>query len=176
MLMDDPKDEWWDDGRTDAVVESRDEVLRRALTQARLELTQRLGKDPDKWRWGKLHRVTLEQTPLGGEGLPSLLRELVNQGPYEAPGGSSIVNAFSWDASAGDFSVTAAPSMRMIVDMSNLDNSRWVNQSGVSGHPLDKHYDDQVGAWLKGEDFAWPFTADAVKAASDQEQTFKPGS
>ncbi|WP_285617469.1 penicillin acylase family protein [Kineosporia sp. NBRC 101677] len=176
MLMDDPKDEWWDDGRTDAVVESRDEVLRRALTQARLELTQRLGKDPDKWRWGKLHRVTLEQTPLGGEGLPSLLRELVNQGPYEAPGGSSIVNAFSWDASAGDFSVTAAPSMRMIVDMSNLDNSRWVNQSGVSGHPLDKHYDDQVGAWLKGEDFAWPFTADAVKAASDQEQTFKPES
>ncbi|GAA3630499.1 hypothetical protein GCM10022223_55310 [Kineosporia mesophila] len=172
-LMKQPRDEWWDDGRTDDVVETRDEVLRRAMTSARLELTQRLGKDPSKWRWGKLHRVTLEQTPLGGDDVPDLVSKLFNKGPYEAPGGSSIVNAFSWDAS-GDFSVTAAPSMRMIVDLSNLDNSRWVNQTGVSGHPWDKHYDDQVSAWLKGEDFAWPFTADAVKAAKDEEQTFKP--
>ncbi|GAB3279084.1 hypothetical protein GCM10027456_71350 [Kineosporia babensis] len=175
-LMEDPKDEWWDDGRTDDVVESRDEVLRRAMTTARLDLTQRLGKDPSKWRWGKLHRVTLEQSPLGADGVPQIIKKLVNRGPYEAPGGSSIVNAFSWDASAGDFSVTAAPSMRMIVDMSDLDNSRWVNQSGISGHPWDKHYDDQISAWLKGEDFAWPFTADAVRAASEEEQTFKPGS
>lgn len=174
LLMTDAKDEWWDDGRTDDVVESRDEVLRRAMTQARLELTQRLGKDPDKWRWGKLHRVELDQTPLGSDGVPQLIKKIVNIGPREAPGGSSIVNAFSWDASAGDFSVTAAPSMRMIVDLSNLDNSRWVNQTGISGHPYDKHYDDQVDAWLKGEDYAWPFTADAVKAAKDQEQTFKP--
>jgi penicillin amidase len=175
-LLKDPKDEWWDDGRTDDVVESRDEVLRRAMTSARLELTQRLGKDPSKWRWGKLHRVTLDQTPLGGDGANSLIKKLVNKGPYEAPGGSSIVNAFSWDASAGDFSVTAAPSMRMIVDLSNPDNSRWVNESGISGHPWDKYYGNQIHAWLKGDDFAWPFTEDAVKAAKNEQQTFKPKS
>lgn len=174
QLLNQPKDEWWDDGRTDALVESRDEVLRNALTDARLELTQRLGKDPSKWEWGKLHQVTLEQTPLGGDGVPSLLKSLFNRGPYEAPGGSSIVDAFSWDASAGDFSVTAAPSMRMIVDLSDLDNSRWVNQTGISGHPWDKYYDNQVSTWLKGEDYAWAFTLDAVRAASDEEQSFKP--
>jgi penicillin amidase len=147
------------------------------MTSARLELTQRLGKDPSKWRWGKLHRVTLDQTPLGGgSGANGLIKKLVNKGPYEAPGGSSIVDAFSWDASAGDFSVTAAPSMRMIVDLSNVDNSRWVNESGISGHPWDKYYGNQIHAWLKGEDFAWPFSKDAVKAAKNEEQTFRPKS
>lgn len=176
QLLKEPKDEWWDDGRTDALVESRDEVLRNALTNARLELTQRLGKDPSKWEWGKLHRVTLKQTPLGTDGVPGLIQKLFNRGPYEAPGGSSVVDAFSWDASAGDFSVTAAPSMRMIIDLSNLDNSRWVNQTGISGHPWDKYYDNQVSTWLKGGDYAWSFTEDAVRAAADEEQSFEPES
>jgi len=169
------KDRWWDDRTTTDVVESRDEVLRRSMISARLELTTKLGKDPNRWEWGRLHRVRLEQTPLGDPSVAAPIRRLFNRGPYSAPGGSSIVDAFSWDASSGNFDVTAAPSMRMIVDLWDLDKSRWVNQTGISGHPGDSHYDDQLGTWLKGKDYAWPFTAKAVEAAKSDEQTFNPG-
>lgn len=174
-LLDKPKNGWWDNLSTPDITESRDEVLRRALVEARLELTRTLGKDPGRWQWGRLHRLRLEQAPLGGSDSPGLVRRLVNRGPYGAPGGSSVVNAMSWDASSGTFDVVAAPSMRMIVDLGNLDGSRWVNQTGVSGHPVDDHYDDQLGAWLDGEDFEWPYSKGAVDEASDEEQTFKPG-
>src|SRR4029453_7428814 len=110
------------------VVENRDEVFRRALSNARLQLTSTLGKDPDRWQWGRLHRLRLEQTPPGLDGSPGFVKRLVNKGPYEAPGGSSIVNAFSWDASTGTFDVTDAPSMRMIVDLGNPDRRGWWNQ------------------------------------------------
>jgi penicillin amidase len=174
-LLTDQRDPWWDDRKTTDVVESRDEVLRRAMDSARLQLTSKLGKDPKRWQWGKLHRLRLEDTPIGTDG-PGLLHRLFNRGPYSAPGGSSIVNAFSWDASSGTFDVTAAPSMRMIVDFANLDNSRWVNETGISGHPGDSHYDDQLDTWLHGGDYSWPFTAGAVKAARDSEQDFSPDS
>ena len=91
------------------------------------------------------------------------MRRLVNRGPYEAPGGgSSIVNAIAWDASTGTFDVTAAPSMRMVVDLADLDRSRWVNQTGISGHPGDAHYDDQLDTWLDGGSYAWPFSRAAA--------------
>ena len=69
------------------------------------------------------------------------------------PGGSAIVNANGWDASQG-FAVNWAPSMRMVVDLGDLDRSRWVNQTGASGHPFSPHYDDQVGAWVEGETYS----------------------
>ena len=172
-LLSEDKDPWWDNRKTPDVVESRDEVLREALVSARLQLTSSLGKDPKRWEWGRLHSITLEATPVGTDG-PSILHKLFNRGPYAAPGGSSIVDAFSWDASTGTFKVTAAPSMRMIVDLGTIDSSRWVNQTGISGHPGDKHYDDQLDTWLKGQDYAWPFTAAAVRAAGEDEQDFSP--
>ena len=173
-LLNRPKDAWWDDRKTADVVESRDEVLRRSLLQARLQLTASLSKDPGRWQWGRLHQVHLNQLPLGQPGVNSLVRGLVNTGPFEAPGGSSIVDAFSWDAASGSFDVTAAPSMRMIVDLSDLDSSRWVNQSGISGHPWDSHYGDQTQTWIKGEDYAWPFSPGAVKDAADDRMSLKP--
>ena len=174
-LLPEKKDRWWDDRTTTDVVESRDEVLRRSMISARLELTTKLGKDPKRWEWGRLHRLRLEQTPLGDPSVFGPIRKLYNRGPYLAPGGSSIVNAFSWDASSGNFDVTSGPSMRMVVDLFSLDNSRWVNQTGISGHPGDAHYDDQLDTWLKGKDYAWPFTAKAVREAKGDEQTFNPG-
>jgi penicillin G amidase len=149
-------------------------VIRRSLQQARLRLTSSLGKDPTRWTWGRLHQLELVQTPLGGDSVPGMIRSLVNRGPYDAPGGGSIVSAFAWDAAAGTFDVTAGPSMRMIVDLGNLDRSRWVNQTGNSGHPWDSHYDDQVEAWLEGRDYAWPFSPAAVQAAGGDPQEFAP--
>ena len=174
-LLKDPQDQWWDDRRTPGVIESRDEILRRALVTARLRLTSTLGKDPDTWQWGKLHRLRLVEQPLGAAGLTKVLHPLLNRGPMEMPGGPSIVNATAYDASTGTFDVTAAPSMRMVVDLSAFDRSSWVNQTGQSGHPGNGNYDDQLGAWAEGRTFEWPFTRAAVEAAAARTLTLNPG-
>ena len=80
------------------------------------------------------------------------------------PGGSRIVDANGWDASVG-YAVDWAPSMRMVVDLSNLDASTWVNQTGESGHAIDAHYADQIDAWVSGRQYPWPFSERAVREA-----------
>lgn len=168
-----PGDAWWDDRLTPGLVESRDEILRQAMAAARVELTKALGKDPSRWQWGRLHRLTLQHPVLGGEQAPALLRRLVNRGPIELGGSSSVVDAIGYDAAKG-FAVDHVPSMRMVVDLSDLDRSRWINLTGASGHPLDSHYDDQTSDWAAGRTDPWPFTAAAVREATDDVLVLEP--
>jgi penicillin amidase len=63
----------------------------------------------------------------------------------------------------------------MVVDLSNLDKSRWVNQTGNSGHAFADHYNDQADAWAKNELFDWPFSEKAVRDAGGDELTLVPG-
>ncbi len=183
QLLTKPKSAWWDDKRTAGVTEGQAEILRKALVEARLDLTKQLGKDPSDWRWGRLHQLTLEHQVLGGDGVPGFVRDMFNKGPYDMPGGSAIVNANGWDASKGldgdpgdAYDVDWAPSMRMVVDLSNLDASQWVNQTGNSGHVYSDHYSDQTQAWVKNELYPWPFTEKAVREAGGDELTLVPQS
>jgi len=173
-LLENPKSAWWDNRLTPGVTESRDEILRQAQVEARLELTRKIGKDPDDWRWGRLH--TLELThPLGGDSVPGIVRSIFNRGDYEMPGGSSIVNANGWRANLG-YETSWAPSMRMVVDLGSFDGSTWVNQTGASGHAFNGHYDDQTDDWVEGRQHPWPFTQKAVREATEEELTLAPGS
>ncbi|WP_435202330.1 penicillin acylase family protein [Janibacter sp. GS2] len=172
-LLEKPRSAWWDNRATPGVIEGRDEVLRQAMVEARLDLTRTMGKDPGDWGWGRMHSVTFRHAVLGGEGIPGPVCSLVNSGPHPVGGGSSTVNAMAWDASQG-YEVTAAPSMRMIVDLGDLDASRWVNQTGNSGHPFSSHYDDQIRAWREGETYAWPSSREAVLAATEDTLTLTP--
>jgi penicillin amidase len=173
-LLEDPDNPWWDDRTTVNVVESRDELLSRALESARLQLTVELGKDTRDWAWGRLHTAAPAHAVLGGSGIPGPVRGLVNPQPLGVDGGSSIVNAMAWDASSGSFAVTAGPAMRMVVDLGDLDASTWVSQSGTSAHPGSVHYTDQFDAWAHGETFPWPFTPDAVRDAAGRTLTLRP--
>nr|WP_245852676.1 penicillin acylase family protein [Isoptericola jiangsuensis] len=173
-MLERPEDPFWDDRSTLNVVETRDEVLTRALTSARRDLTVELSKEPSDWDWGSLHQLRLEHPVLGGDDVPALVRDFVNPAPVPMAGGTSVVNATAWDAASGSFAVTAGPSMRMVVDMGDLDSSTWVNVTGSSGHPASSHYDDQLPVWAAGESFAWPFGRDAVAAAAEDTTTLTP--
>ncbi|KQZ90274.1 penicillin amidase [Phycicoccus sp. Root563] len=183
QLLTKPRSAWWDDKRTAGVAEGQSEILRKALVDARLDLTRELGKDPSDWQWGELHTLTLQHQVLGGDDVPGVVRALFNRGPIELPGGSAIVNANGWDASQGlddasrskAFKVDWAPSMRMVLDFSDLDRSRWVNQTGNSGHAFSDHYNDQSEAWAKNELYDWPFSRKAVDAAGGDELVLVPG-
>lgn len=171
-MLDNPRSDWWDNRQTAGITEGRDEILRQAQVEARLELTKRLGKDPDDWRWGSLHTLELIHV-LGGDSVPGIVRSVFNRGGFEMPGGSSIVNANGWDASLG-YETDWAPSMRMVVDLGGLDRSTWVNQTGASGHAFNGHYDDQTEDWVEGRQHPWPFTEKAVRDATEDELTLVP--
>jgi len=174
-LLQDPDNPWWDDKRTAGIVESRDTILRQAMEEARLELTAEIGKDPQDWQWGRLHELTARHQVLGDEPVPGPVQAMFNLGPFPMPGGSSLVNANNWDAALGEFAVTAAPSMRMVVDLGDLDRSRWVNQGGNSGHAYHRNYDDQMEAWIDGDSYPWPSTRDAVSDSTESRLRLVPG-
>ena len=165
-IIDEPDSPWWDDRRTVGVVEDREIVLREAMRRARDELTSRQSLDPAEWSWGRLHRLDLVNQTLGTSGIGPV-EALFNRGPYELGGGSGIVDATGWDAREG-YEVTAVPSMRMVVDLDNLDRSRWIQLTGASGHAFHEHYTDQTELWARGETLAWPFTSAAVAAAAER--------
>lgn len=174
QLLKDPKNDWWDDKATPGVTEESSEIIKRALVQARVELTMKLGKVPATWRWGRLHQLELKHPVFGTDSVPDVVRNVFDRGGIELPGGNSIVNANSWDAASDGYDVTTGPSMRMVIDLSDLDRSVWVNSTGQSGHAYDRHYTDQIDAWARGESYPWPFTQAAVKAGSESELTLVP--
>jgi len=147
-LLDEPRSFWWNRAGTMAA-ETRDQLLARALAEGFQELAVAQGEDPHQWRWGDSHTLTLADATFGSSGIGPV-EALFNRGPVGTAGGPAIVNATAWDAAAG-YQVTAAPSMRMIVDMSDLDESRWVQLTGNSGHPYHRHYLDQLEPWRTGE-------------------------
>ncbi|QDC26489.1 penicillin acylase family protein [Georgenia yuyongxinii] len=180
LLLEDPQNPWWDDRTTVNIVEGRDEILRQALVTARQQLTNSMGKNPADWEWGQIHQLRLEHPVLGGDTVPDLVRRLVNPAPVPVAGGSSVVNAMGYDAAARDalgrtdFSVTAGPSMRMVVDLADPDASTWVAGPGSSGHPGSPHYTDQMRAWAQGATFPWPFTRAAVDETRSDAMTLRP--
>ena len=146
QLVEAPDSPWWDNRFTSAI-EGRDEIFRRALGKAVDELESSLGRDPQRWAWGDLHTVTFRNATLGESGIAPI-EALFNRGPLPSSGGQSIVNATSWDATAErPYEVDWLPSMRMIVDLSDLQNSRTINTTGQSGHAYHRHYFDQARMW-----------------------------
>ena len=150
VLLASPTAPWWDDQTTPGDLETRDDILARAMTDATAELRSRLGPDPDTWRWGDLHQLELVHASFGSSGIAPI-EMLFNRGPAGVSGGSSIVNATGWNAANG-YEVNAVPSMRMIVDLSDLDNSRWIQLTGNSGHPFHSNNVDQFELWRTGQD------------------------
>jgi len=163
-LLEKPDDAWWDNRKTDGVVETRDDVLRQALLDARDELTRREALDPADWSWGRLHRMNLHDQTLGESGI-GLVERLFNRNGYQVGGGGSIVDATEWNAAEG-YVVDAAPSMRMVVSLANLDDSRWINLTGASGHPGSSHYADQTGLYVDGRTLPWVFSRGPVDDAT----------
>jgi penicillin amidase len=163
-LLRDPASAWWDDADTDTIVENRDQILAEAMRAARDDLTRRVAREPQDWRWGRLHHLRLDNPTLGRSGI-GLVRALFDRGPYPVSGGSSVVDATAWDAAEG-YDAVSVPSMRMVVSLADLDSSRWINLTGASGHAFDPHYTDQTELWLRGEYLPWPFSDDAVRNAT----------
>ena len=140
---------WWDDQGTTQVVESRADIMTKSFSDGVAELEQVLGKDPLQWKWGDLHTANFRNATLGQSGMAPI-EDLFNRNAFPVGGGSSIVNATSWNATLG-YNVTTLPSMRTIYDLSDLNNSVSMHTTGQSGHAFHPHYIDMAPRWANVE-------------------------
>lgn len=171
-LLPDAESSWWNISDDPGKITTRDGLLLKAMTSARKELTAKLGKDVDTWSWGRLHKLELENQTLGTDG-PGVVQWMLNRGEYGLGGGEGLVDATGWNAARG-YRVTTVPSMRMVVDLSDLDASRWINLTGASGHVWHDNYTDQTELWKKGRTLAWPFTRPAVQTVAKHTLVLEP--
>ncbi|MGW2564346.1 penicillin acylase family protein [Streptomyces sp. NPDC001514] len=173
-LLKNETSEWWQSppNRKEIGSATRDDLLKRAMHDARWELTAKLGKDVSTWSWGRLHQLTLKNQTLGTEG-PGALQWMLNRGPWNLGGGEAAVNATGWNA-AGGYDVIWVPSMRMVVNVGDWDKSRWINLTGASGHAYSAHYTDQTDKWAKGELLDWAYGDKAVEAATQDTLVLRP--
>ncbi|GEN98792.1 penicillin amidase [Novosphingobium sediminis] len=124
-------------------------ILLDSLGKAWAETAQRLGPDPAQWRWGALHVADFRPA------LAIAGREAERRvGPLGIGGGASTPNAASW---SGDFLLTAGPSVRLVMDVGEWDNSVAINTPGQSGDPASPHYRDLFARWAGGAyvPFVW---------------------
>ncbi|MFF2748714.1 penicillin acylase family protein [Kitasatospora sp. NPDC058048] len=173
-----PDSSWWtyiDDQHKEQ--KGLNNLLQEAMKNARQELTSLLSKDVSTWSWGRLHKLELREQTLGTDNssiASGAVHKLLNRGPYRLSGGSAAVDAAGWNAAAG-YQVDWIPSMRMVVDLNDLDSSRWINVGGASGHAFHDNYNDQTDLWLKGKLLTWSYSPDAVEKATKHKLVLTTG-
>ena len=107
------------------------------------------GDDPGAWRWGSTIPLTFHH-PL--DPLP-LIGRYFDVGPFPQAGTANTVKATT---------PGAGPSMRMVVDFSDLDGSVQNLTLGESGEVSSPYYADQFQAWYSGHSFPMLFSDAAV--------------
>jgi len=131
---------------------SRDRMplLLDSLREADADLSERMGSDLSRWRWGALHRAEFRHPLAAQFNLPAVPRG----------GDGNTVNATGF---ATDFRQTTGASYRQIFDVGQWDNSVGINVPGQSGRPGSPHYGDLLAMWAAGEYFPLAYSREAVE-------------
>lgn len=149
QMVKDPNDPFWDDKSTPDMTETMQDIVTKSFSDGIVELEEIFGNDVEQWKWGEMHAATFRNSTLGESGV-SLIEDLLNRGPFPTGGGDSIVNATGWSVRDG-YETNWLPSMRMVVDFSDLNASLTVHTTGQSGHAYHPHYDDMAPLWANME-------------------------
>lgn len=136
-----------------------DQWLLRCLGEAIQEGEKIQGSKVSRWDYGQLNALRMVH-PVGGQ-LP-LIGTYFNIGPVPMSGGTTTIKQSTR---------RLGPSMRMIVDLSDLDHSLENITVGESGHRLSLHYKDQWPAYYGATSFPMQF----VKIEAKSTLTVHPG-
>lgn len=149
---------YWVNVFEDGPPKTRDEVFREALTRAAEVLSARLGDDPDNWRWGRIHTLTLN-SPFAAV---SASLTAYNAGPFANDGGFLTVDvANPGDRKDASLYHTNGASIRTVVEMT-ADGPRLQFQL-PGGTSLDRRsplYNQLMPNWLTNTHVPVPFAPD----------------
>lgn len=138
-----------------------------SLDAAWADCATMMGADPAGWKWGDIHRLTLRH-PLHKLAVPADW----SLASLPMAGASTTPNYAGYRAS--DLEVNVGPSVRMLLDVGNWDNSRFVNTPGQSGVPGNPHYHDLQGDWHGGQYRPLPYSDAAIEAATGTRVSLRP--
>ena len=121
-----------------------DHTVEDALTEA----VDTLNKNHESQAWGQIRPLTLVH-PVAAE--QKLFAPIFNRGPFPWGGDANTVSqaaALTEDPTSNPMAIA---SLRMVVDVGNWEESRFILPGGQSGNPLSPHYDDMIPLWQRGE-------------------------
>jgi penicillin G amidase len=133
-------------------------VSNAAMDRSLDRIASKLGRDPTAWRWGAWHQAISSHKPFGKvPGLNALFDVRV-----ESAGDLFTVNVGQYWANdkTEPFANRHAASLRAVYDLSPAGDSRFIFQTGQSGHVFSPRSRDMSQAWAKGHYRAlhWPVT------------------
>lgn len=140
------EDERWFKDVLDLGETGRERVIQEAFIKATETLKETLGAYPSTWRWGRLHTLSYKH-PLGG--VHPLLERVLNRGPYAVSGSPVVPMAASYPLSK-PYTVTSSAPWRYGVSLAGMEG-RDILFGGAIGHPLSRHYADQIPLWRAGK-------------------------
>ena len=115
-----------------------------AMTRALERLSIKYGKDMDDWHWGDAHVARSIHKPLGN--VPLLAKWFDVTVP--TPGDAWTVNVGqNWLNEAEPFHNRHAASLRSVFDLSDLEKSSFIYQTGQSGLVFSSRYNDMSKQW-----------------------------
>jgi penicillin G amidase len=165
-LLEQPESPWFDLGEG----EQRDDVLSLALRQGVDFLKKELGSDWTKWKWGRLHRLTLGHV-LGGK---KPLDLVFNLGPFPIGGDATTIWAAVTAFASRERRSMVGPPFRFIADLSDLDHCLSLLIPGQSGHLASRHYRDGIKPWFEGEYHPMLFNRDEVEQNLEARLVLEP--
>jgi len=121
------------------------QLLLRCFADAMEEGQRIQGKDPARWRWGKVMFLEVDH-PVGSR-IP-WIGKYFNIGPVPMSGGANTVKQTSR---------RLGPSERLDADLGNWDNSLLEIPIGESGHFASSHYRDEWESYYTGQSFPMQF-------------------
>jgi penicillin amidase len=130
-------------------------LLKASETEARANLTKKLGADEAKWTWGEANKIRFNH--------PLAVAPLI--------GGQFAISPLPLNGSGGTAAtpnVGANVSMRLIATPGNWDTTRHGITTGQSGDPKSPHYKDQLENWYSGNTPIFPFSKPAIDAATKE--------
>lgn len=140
-ILNDPNSLWLEDAG------GRNTLIEKSLKQAVEWLREELGSNPERWEWGRIHRISFEHAM----GLQKPLDRVFNRGPEPIGGDTDTLCQTAMLPNDPYDNKAWAPSFRQIVDLGDLSRSIAIVPPGQSGHLASPHYDDLIEPWLKGE-------------------------
>lgn len=165
-LISDEKNAWYDDLKTPEI-ETRDQMIKKSLTEAVNWLASEYGNNVNNWTLGRIQTVRLKHQILGD--VPYLKEVFNSRGTYPFTGSPiSVTFAFSYSTPPRKINVTFASNQRNIFDVGNWDDSWAVNSTGASGHIFNPHREDQMEMWASILFHNLPFSKEAVEKSSQK--------
>jgi penicillin amidase len=125
-------------------------------------LQTRVSPSPARWAWGRVRPLRLVHSLAARRPLDKVF----NRGPIPRGGDGETVAQTGRQYTDLRVNPTVIANLRMVVDVGNWEESRFVLAGGQSGNPLSPHYADQFALWQRGEALALPWSEEAVQAAA----------